>query len=388
MAAEIYNINEQNDILTFEIRNANVSVINSIRRVVLSNIETLVFKGFPHNENNINIIKNNTKFNNEYLKHRISCIPIMNDDSGTFDNFRENYKIVVNVENNTSEIVYVTTKDIVIVNKTTNNEINKEEINRLFPPNKIIQDSDEYILICVLYPNHNSNNSPDSIHFEANFDIGTAKENSCWNVVSNCMYENVKDQAQINKIADNMQNISKKKDFQLLDAEKVYLPNEFKFTVETLGIFSNRQIIDKACNYIISKLNLILQFIKTNNSTEVLSQNELNRNITNGSMSKEELNFYENVYCMLYKEDNFYVFELKEDDYTIGKIIEKYLYEFNENGNIEFVGFKKDHPSTFNVKIYIKYKTKVSSSYVFIHLMNTANYLINMYQLIQSEFKN
>ena len=43
MAAEIYNINEQNDILTFEIRNANVSVINSIRRVVLSNIETLVF---------------------------------------------------------------------------------------------------------------------------------------------------------------------------------------------------------------------------------------------------------------------------------------------------------------------------------------------------------
>tara|TARA_Y100000389_G_scaffold203265_1_gene251151 strand:- start:30945 stop:32111 length:1167 start_codon:yes stop_codon:yes gene_type:complete len=388
MAAEIYNINEQNEILTFEIHNANVSVINSIRRVVLSNIETLVFKGFPHNENNINIIKNNTKFNNEYLKHRISCIPIMNDDSGTFNNFRENYKIVVNVENNTSEIIYVTTKDIDIVNKTTNNKINKEEINRLFPPNKIIQDSDEYILICVLYPNHNSNNSPESIHFEANFDIGTSKENSCWNVVSNCMYENVKDQVQINKIVDNIQNISKKKDFELLDAEKIYLPNEFKFTVETLGIFSNRQIIDKACNYIISRLNLVLQFIKTNNSTEVLSNNELTRNITNGSISKEEMNYYENVYCMLYKEDNFYVFELKEDDYTIGKIIEKYLYEFNENGNIEFVGFKKDHPSTFNVKIYIKYKTKVSSSYVFIHLMNSVNYLINMYQVIQSQFKN
>ena len=34
----------------------------------------------------------------------------------------------------------------------------------------------------------------EALHFEANFDIGSAKENSCWNVVSNCMYENIKNE--------------------------------------------------------------------------------------------------------------------------------------------------------------------------------------------------
>ena len=33
------------------------------------------------------IIKNTTKFNNEYLKHRLACIPIMNDDESTFNAF-------------------------------------------------------------------------------------------------------------------------------------------------------------------------------------------------------------------------------------------------------------------------------------------------------------
>ena len=64
------------ELLTFEVVNVDVSVINSLRRVILTHIPTLVFRGFPHYSNKINIKKNNTKFNNEYLKHRLSCVPI------------------------------------------------------------------------------------------------------------------------------------------------------------------------------------------------------------------------------------------------------------------------------------------------------------------------
>ena len=413
--------NSEKNKLTFEIRNVDVCVVNSIRRTILSNITTLVFRGFPHNENNINIIKNTSKFNNEYLKHRISCIPIMNDDSTSFNNFRENYKVVIDVENNSSEIMYVTTNDIKIVNKLSNNEISKDEKKKLFPPSKIITDSEEYILICVLYPNHNTIVNGEALHFEANFDIGSAKENSCWNVVSNCMYENIKNEVEIANMKKNMSD-SQKRDFELLDSQKIYLPNEYKFTVETLGIFSNTQIIHKACSYIISKLNLILDYIKKNDSTnvsnngssvsstnisnngssassanisnngslaslDILSKNELNQTLKNGSLSKNTIEYYDNLYCLLYKEDEFYIFEIKEDDYTIGKLIEKFLYNSNDS-ELEFVGFKKEHPTTFNAKIYIKYKEKVTSQFVFIHLMNVVTNLISLYKEIQSQFKN
>ena len=83
--------------LTFD--NTDVSIVNALRRVITTNIQTLVFRGFPYKDNQINILKNTTKFNNEYLKHRLACIPIMNDDESTFNAFCNLYKIEVNVTN-------------------------------------------------------------------------------------------------------------------------------------------------------------------------------------------------------------------------------------------------------------------------------------------------
>jgi DNA-directed RNA polymerase alpha subunit len=89
----------------------DVSIINSIRRVILTEIPALVFRGFPHYSNKINIKKNNTKFNNEYLKHRISCVPIHVNDEAHFEKFKNNYEIRVSVVNAENKQVYVTTED-------------------------------------------------------------------------------------------------------------------------------------------------------------------------------------------------------------------------------------------------------------------------------------
>ena len=188
MSVHVENVVEYEGTLTFNIRGVETCVVNSLRRTCLSNIKTLVFKGFPHHESSINIIKNTTSFNNEYLKHRISCIPIMSNKSNEFDQLKENHKIVVDVKNEKGkqEKRYVTTKDIVLVNKQTNNEVQSEMSGSLFPPDPI---SGEHILLCVLYPNHNlSDNEMEELNFEAEFEIGCAQENSCWNVVHNCTY--------------------------------------------------------------------------------------------------------------------------------------------------------------------------------------------------------
>ena len=69
MQQQIENIYNDDERLYFTLKGVNVSVVNSIRRTILSNIDTLVFRGFPHEENRINILKNTTKFKYVYYKH-------------------------------------------------------------------------------------------------------------------------------------------------------------------------------------------------------------------------------------------------------------------------------------------------------------------------------
>lgn len=375
MSVQVENVVEYEGTLSFNIRGVETCVVNSLRRTCLSNIETLVFKGFPHHESSINIIKNTTNFNNEYLKHRISCIPIMSNKSNEFDQLKENYKIVVDVKNEKGkqEKRYVTTKDIVLVNKQTNNAVQSEMNGSLFPPDPI---SGEHILLCVLYPNHNlSDNEIEELNFEAEFEIGCAQENSCWNVVHNCTYEFLRNEPEISKKVNNIEDKMEKRDFEILDAQRIYYENEYKMTVESLGIFTNRELMAKSCEYIISKLNLIIQYTKDNELANVQTKEEYISASNDGTKSAEEIEEYQNMYCNIYTEDDFFVFELKEDDYTIGKLIEVYLYSSYKE-TLSFVGFKKNHPVQPNAHIYIRYKKEQSNKKdIFSHIKNTALYL-------------
>ena len=47
----ITDINEINENITFVISNTNVSIVNAIRRTILSDIPILGFKTTPHEEN-------------------------------------------------------------------------------------------------------------------------------------------------------------------------------------------------------------------------------------------------------------------------------------------------------------------------------------------------
>ena len=76
MIPVVQNISLKGDELKFTLSNVNVSVANSIRRTILSDIPTVVFKTAPYEENKANIIVNTSRLNNEIIKQRLSCIPI------------------------------------------------------------------------------------------------------------------------------------------------------------------------------------------------------------------------------------------------------------------------------------------------------------------------
>ena len=63
-------------ILKFTLSDINVSLANAIRRTILSDIPTVIFKTFPYEKNQATIYINTSRLNNEILKQRLGCIPI------------------------------------------------------------------------------------------------------------------------------------------------------------------------------------------------------------------------------------------------------------------------------------------------------------------------
>jgi len=76
MNPRIEKSTEDGDTLKFILRDINVSLSNGLRRTILSDIPSVVFKTSPTEENKCNIITNTTRLNNEILKQRLSCVPI------------------------------------------------------------------------------------------------------------------------------------------------------------------------------------------------------------------------------------------------------------------------------------------------------------------------
>ena len=106
-----YNNNKEEQ-LTFTLEGCNVSIANALRRIVLSDINTYVFKTFPHTENRANFTVNTSRLHNELLKQRLGCIPIHHVHTiEGFQNDYKNYVVEVDVKNESDTIRYVTTED-------------------------------------------------------------------------------------------------------------------------------------------------------------------------------------------------------------------------------------------------------------------------------------
>jgi len=96
MNPKIDHFVEEDNTLTFTLSGVDVCFANAIRRTILSDIPTVVFKTMPYEENKAIILENTTRLNNEILKQRLSCIPIHITDLQIPLN---NYLLEINEEN-------------------------------------------------------------------------------------------------------------------------------------------------------------------------------------------------------------------------------------------------------------------------------------------------
>lgn len=360
--------NKKDEMLSFILSGVNVSIANAIRRTILSDIQTVVFKTSPYEECKANIITNTSRLNNEILKQRLSCIPIH------IPNFEEinlkNYLLEVNVENTTDTTIYVTTQDFKIKNLLTDSYLSEKDTRNIFPPN----DYTGYFVDFVrLRPKLSDDLPGEKLHLTCEFSVSNAKDDGMFNVVSTCSYGFTPDDVAIDtELAKKIQGWKdegktekeidfESKNWKLLDALRIVKKDSFDFIVQTIGVYSNIEIINKACDIIDKRLNDLELLI---NADEVEIKSSLN------TMS------------------NCFDIKLQNEDYTIGKILEYILYEkfFEGTKILSFVGFKKFHPHDIESTIRVAFKTPMDVSSIKGYLQECIQDAKNIYAKIKKEF--
>ena len=334
MATKIAELKEENGIMTFTISNIDISYINAIRRTILSDIRICVFKTTPYEENNATITFNTCRLNNEIVKQRLSCIPIVINCielENPLDTIKD-YLLVVDVENNTDTTMIVTTKDFKILNTATNKYLEDGEVKKIFPPFIPPNGNGEYYIDFLrLRPKISDEIPGEKIKLTCKFTLGTSREDSMFNVTGTCSlgftpdYEKMEEQLEIRKQKwkdegkKEAEIIFESKNWKLLEGMRYVIKNSFDFIIGTVGIYDNDKIIMEACNILSSKMN---------NLKELLTSDEVD--------IKRSDNLLENCYDIT----------LVNEDYTIGNILNYELYSvfYTDLKLIDYVGFKKYHP--------------------------------------------
>jgi len=343
MNPRITDIKESDNTLTFTLSGVNVSLANAVRRTILSDIPTVVFRTTPYEENKANFLTNTSRFNNEILKQRLSCIPIhITDLEMPF----QNYMLEVNVENLTDTILYITTDDFKIKNMTTNTFLSEKDNREIFPPNEY----GNFIDFARLRPKISEEIPGEKLHFTCEFSIGTAKENAMYNCVSTCSYGFTLDDENVDiELGKRVkywrdEGLTKEKiDFEsknwkLLEGQRIVKKDSFDFIIESVGVFDNRVLLQKSCSILVERLNSIESLI-----------------------DKDEMKIFPSQNTMQFSYDII----LENEDYTIGKTLEFMLYAkfFEDLKILNYCGFKKMHPHDSDSIIRLAYKetTEIST---------------------------
>ena len=362
--------------MRFCLSNTNVILANGLRRTILADIPIVVFRTTPHEKNKANIQVNTGRMNNEILKQRLSCIPIHISDIRIPI---ENLQLEIDKKNETDIMQYVTSEDFKIKDLSTGTYLTAQATKEIFPPDLFTGD---YIEFSRLRPRVSDEIPGEHLKLSCKFDIGTASEDSAFNVTSTCAYASTPDlekQKQVwMKKEEEMRNRAEgaialtdeeiefeKKNWYLLDAKRITIPDSFDFIIKTVGPLSNKSIILRACDIIINKMIKFQRNLKEEQE----------------GMIEETKTTINNCFDII----------IQNEGYTLGKIIECILYYsyYEKTQVLSYCGYQKPHPHIDMCRIRLGFKETITDKGVVAsYLINAAEAAIKIYERIAVDFKN
>lgn len=369
MSVLISNVDSESSTLQFTLSGVDLSYANAIRRTIISDIPTLIFRTTPYEKNKCAILSNTSRMNNELLKQRLSCIPICVNVQSQFKKFVDDYVLEVKVENDTDEVMVVTTRDFKIRSLSTKEYLSDEIVKRIFPPYiDPVRQAEYYMQFVRLRPRISDEISGEKLHLMCQFDVGTGREDGSFNVSGTCAYKRTPNpngqQAELakkehiwrdNNLSD--QEIEfEKANWMLLEGMRITTDNSFDFVLEGIGIYDNEELLIVACDVIEHGLKRLMEDLQ-NGKVEIQESNNTKPNCFIIQFeNKDEPDFVDNDndgeerkgepeqtsvrYDYTLKTKQGYIV-----DYTLGNIINNEMYEnYFKTDRIHSVAVKKLHP--------------------------------------------
>jgi DNA-directed RNA polymerase subunit L len=369
----IESFTDHDGTLKFTVKQINVSLANAVRRTILADIPTYCFRTLPHAENRVQITTNTTRLNNEIIKQRMGCIPIhIKANDPDFEHFNvEDYRVVLDVQNTGTANEYVTTKDFRMVNVKTGKELSESVVRRIFPPDAI---TGGYILIARLIPRLTQYVDGERLALTAEIGVGTARMDGMYNVVSTCAYKATQNMEEADKVwAERAKLLDRdgndaatiafeKKNWYAMEAQRYTHPDSFDFIIESIGVYSNTEIVTKACLLLIEKCKKMISDIE--NASGDVDVAPSNSTLSNG-----------------------YDITLQNEDYTLGKCVEYYVHQSHYLGTrtVSFCGFRKNHPHDKHSMIRIAFNAPTDADIVHAYLIAAANESTAVFQSLISQ---
>lgn len=329
----------------------NKSIINGIRRTLLSEIPCVAFRTEEGKPKDIIIETNNTSLHNEFLLHRIAYIPIYLDPNS----FEKQYIFYINVKHDTNEpFKFVTTDDIQIFplksgidvnevelsleNYDMNKPLSKKEKHEIFRPYEF-RGKQYPILILEL----KSTDSPDIFQELIAYgspSVSDSREDSRWSAISNATYTFSTNKELFKKIANDKTNIKKILDDDerqkfvdqlfISEGERYYFrdnhqePNQYDFTLESVHYKTPKELFILANEIIISKLD-----------------NFKNRMIASVSEKDTNISIDEKP-----DKENIYQINIYGENDTLGNILQSHIvnHHLDSSSVLSTCGYRKAHP--------------------------------------------
>lgn len=219
----VKNYSLKDNVVKFQLNNSKGlyknSFPNALRRILISYIDC-----YTIDVDNVKFLENNSLFNNEFLKQRLSLIPIISTNNENY----EFLEISCEKRNEIENIDDILTSEFKIKDRTTDKELKIENF---------ISDLD--ILFSKLQINQN-------IKFEASLKKGNAfNDGSAYSPVSSCVV------TFHNSNYDKEEVIQRERNYDLNSNNDPYI---YDFYYENIGFFKSEDLIKLACDILIKKL--------------------------------------------------------------------------------------------------------------------------------------
>lgn len=336
---------------SFHISNVDSSLVNSIRRIIISEIPNVAFN-FDVNKSSkdqtdIIVHKNTSALHNEFLIHRISLLPLCFNIED-IENFQpERYKFILKKKNTTSEIMHVTTNDFEIYDEN-NKKYPDEFKNIIFPKNEF---SNGYIIITKLKANLYDISNGEEVDIVCTASKNIGKIHARWSPVSKCVSIYVTDHE-----AAELSLIEKFKKFELDNGKTIneQEKSSIRKTFNSLEIDRNNYKNEYGEP---SEMEINIQSeCRMHTKYLVKTAFEIMRDKIQNFIEKLEKNEY--IINLLTISNNYFEIVIDNEDDTLLNVLQSYIYNFNIRQSqdiIDSINYYQPHPLHSKMIMKIKF---------------------------------